>query len=89
MENDELLQKVKDSLGITGTYQDKTISAHIAEVKEYLKDAGVKQAAIDSEYAAGVISRGVADLWNYGAGFAALSNYFKERTMQLCYKEVE
>lgn len=83
----DVLENVKKSLGITGTYQDDTLTEYIKEVKEYLLDAGVPQAVIDSEVSAGVISRGVSDLWNYGTG--KLSDYFYQRASQLCYKTVD
>lgn len=79
-----LLDKVKRMLGITGDYQDETLTEYITEVKEYLKDAGVSETIIESEVAAGVIARGVSDLWNYGTG--KLSGYFYQRVSQLAYK---
>ena len=82
-----LLDRVKNSLGITGSYQDDTLTEYINEVKEYLLDAGVPQTVIDSDVSAGVISRGVSDLWNYGAG--KLSEYFYQRASQLVYKTVD
>lgn len=84
----ELLIKVKNSLGITGTYQDDTLKVYVDEVIEYLSDAGVKSEVIKSSISVGVIARGVADLWNYGAGNAKLSDYFYQRAKQLVYKEV-
>ena len=77
-----MLQKVKTALGITGSYQDETIQAYINEVLEYLKDAGIQEEAITS----GLVSRGVADLWNYGSGEGKLSTYFMQRAAQLSYK---
>ena len=77
-----LLEKVKNSLGVTGTYQDDTLTEYIDEVVAFLKDAGIAEANITS----GIVARGVADLWNYGAGKAELSNYFKMRAIQLAYK---
>ena len=77
-----MLQDVKDALGITGDYQDSTIEQYIDEVVDFLKDAGVK----DSNITAGIVSRGVSDLWNYGAGEGKLSSYFMERATQLSYK---
>ena len=74
-----ILDDVKNALGITGTYQDATIQVYIAEVTEFLKDAGVPEAKITS----GVIARGVSDLWNYGAGEGKLSDYFIKRASQL------
>ena len=36
-----MLEKVKKSLGITGSYQDSTIQEYIDEVKQYLIDGGL------------------------------------------------
>lgn len=88
MTDAELLQKVKAAQGITGSYQDETIKGYISDVKEYLVDAGVKEEIVESDASAGVIARGVIDLWIYGPGNANFSNYFKERAIQLSYKEV-
>ena len=78
----EMLAKVKSALGIEGTYQDSTISEYIDEVVSFLTDAGVKQ----SDITAGVVSRGVSDLWSYGSGNGKLSEYFMQRAAQLSYK---
>ena len=67
-----LLDDVKNALGVTGDYQDNTLNQYIAEVQSFLEDAGVPLANQTS----GVIARGVADLWNYGAGEGKLSQYF-------------
>lgn len=79
----DVLTAVKNSLGITGNYQDATLTEYINEVKGYLKSAGVSEAVVNSEKSAGVISRGVSDLWNYGSG--KLSDYFYQRASQLLY----
>ena len=76
------LDGVKKALGITGEYQDDTLNVYIDEVVEFLKDCGVKSKNIT----VGIVARGVADLWNYGAGEGKLSVYFKERATQLSYK---
>lgn len=76
------LDDVKIALGITGNYQDQTLQSYIDEVKAFLVDAGVSEANITS----GVIARGVADLWNYGAGEGKLSSYFMMRASQLALK---
>ena len=77
-----VLDDVKNSLGITGNYQDNTLNQYIAEVKAFLVYAGVPESSITS----GVIARGVADLWNYGAGEGKLSSYFMMRATQLAVK---
>lgn len=84
MANDyDLLAAVKAALGITGEYLDATISLYISEIEEYLKAAGVPADVIGTEATAGVVARGVADIWQYGSGAGALSPYFYERAIQL------
>lgn len=82
----EQLEKIKTALGIGGTYQDATLKIYMDEVKEFLRDAGVSDLFLESEKVIGILTRGVADLWNYGAGNAQLSLYFKQRAIQLIYK---
>ena len=85
MTDAEILLKVKSALGITGNFQDDTLTVYIDEVKGFMKSAGVKENVISSLAAVGCISRGVADLWNYGSGNANFSEYFKMRVLQLRY----
>lgn len=81
----DILTTVKTALGLQGNdYFDPTLQIYIEEVKDYLISGGCSQAVVDSASSAGVIARGVADLWNYGSGSAELSPYFKERAIQLC-----
>lgn len=81
-----VLDKVKAMIGVTGTYQDAAIQGYIDEVKQYLLDGGVSSDIVDASTSAGIIARGVTDLWNYGAGEGQLSQYFKERAIQLASK---
>lgn len=83
MTDAELLAKIKNGLGITGTFQDGTLQVYIDEVKAFMKSAGVTDSVLSSSAAVGCIMRGVADLWNYGSGNATLSTYFKMRLIQL------
>lgn len=83
----DILTKVKSALGITGNYQDATLNIYIDEVKAYMKDAGVPESIINSDISAGVISRGVTDLWSYGTNDGKLSNYFYQRVSQLALSE--
>jgi hypothetical protein len=76
------LANVKTALGITGSYQDATLTLYLNEVIDFLKGAGVAEANITD----GIVARGVADLWNYGAGEGKLSEYFMQRATQLAYK---
>lgn len=77
------LNDVKNALGITGDFQNETIKVYFDEVVDFLKNAGVAEEDITS----GVVSRGVADLWNYGSGEGKLSEYFVSRAVQLSYKK--
>lgn len=73
------LTDVKNALGITGEYQDATLTVYFNEVVAFLKDAGVPQSKITS----GIVARGVSDLWNYGGAEGKLSEYFLQRAAQL------
>lgn len=77
------LEEIKTLTGITGDYQDSNIQAWMNETEAFLVDAGVKAANIT----AGLIARGVLDLWNYGAGDGKFSEYFIQRAIQLSYKQ--
>ena len=81
----DILASVKNSLGITGDFLDATLTEYITEVKAFMLDAGVDEAKVNSGASAGVIARGVSDLWNYGSGGATLSPYFMQRVGQLAY----
>lgn len=83
----EYLEEVKNLLGITGNFQDKTIKQYIIEVIEEMKDSGVAQEIAVSKETVGVVARGVNDLWNLGNGGTTLSPYFKERVIKLSYKQ--
>ena len=82
-----MLEHVKNSLGQAGNdYIDPVFQPLIEEVREYLDGAGIPFSETDARPFGGIVARGVADLWNYGAGAAALSPYFHERAAQLALK---
>lgn len=93
MSDAEILSAVKTNLNISGTQFNGILENYITEVKGYLKSAGVSNTTdcdvVGSTLAVGVISRGVADLWNYGNGDTQLSPYFYERASQLTDVTVE
>lgn len=78
----DILNGVKNALGIQGTYQDNTLQEYISEVGDFLIDAGVTQGNIT----VGILARGVTDLWSYGSGDGTLSSYFLQRATQLALK---
>lgn len=89
MTDAERLIKIKNGLGITGEFQDDTLNVYLGEVKAFMQSAGVSQKVIESEASVGCIMRGVADLWNYGAGNATFSEYFRMRLIQLKKETVD
>lgn len=76
------LAEVKSALGVVGDYQDETLQVYMDEVVDFLNGAGVP----DAKITAGIVARGISDLWNYGAGEGKLSPYFIQRVTQLAYK---
>lgn len=76
------LDDVKAALGVTGDYQDSTLQVYFDEVSAFLEGAGVSADKIT----AGLIARGISDLWNYGGAEGKLSEYFIQRASQLAYK---
>ena len=83
MTDNELLTEVKKRIGVTGTYQDDTISGHIDDVKAFIKDAGVSDDVMQSRAIIGAVTRGVSDLWDYGSGKGEFSPYVMQRVIQL------
>lgn len=83
MTNAETLKEIKKMLGITTDFQDAILEGYISEVKLFMIDAGVNPEVVNSIASLGIISRGVTDLWNYGAGEGHLSPYFYQRIIQL------
>ena len=79
-----LLTEIKTRLSVTGTYHDGLLSALANDVKEYITSAG---ADAESAAAVGVIARGVADLWNFGAGDGKFSDVFYQRVSQLAIEK--
>lgn len=82
----ELLTEVKKRIGITGDYQDDTLTGHIQDVKDFMQDAGVSEEVMQTTKIIGAVTRGVSDLWDYGSGNGELSPYFFQRVTQLVYK---
>ena len=79
-----MLEEVKQRLSITGHDLDGTISGMIDDVVAFCLSAGVKYSQLVKPDVIGLIARGVADLWNYGAGDGKFSQVFHMRLNQLC-----
>jgi hypothetical protein len=76
---DKLLERVKEARNETGTFHDNRIRIYINEIMQYLLDAGVPAAVLETDEAVGVVAIGVDNLMEEGA----LSDYFKQRAIQL------
>lgn len=79
-----MLEEVKQRLSITGHDLDPTISGMIDDVVAFCLSAGVKYSQLVKPDVIGLVARGVADLWNYGAGDGKFSQVFHMRLNQLC-----
>lgn len=76
------IQDIMQAMNLRGNEdQEPTIQIYMDEVLAFLRDAGIP----DEKITAGLVARGVTDLWNYGAGKGELSPYFKERATQISY----
>lgn len=82
MADNSMLASVKKGLGVVGDDLNDTLTEYITEVTGFLRDAGV----LEKNITAGIVTRGVSDLWNYGSGEGKLSEYFLQRAAQLAYK---
>lgn len=81
MTREEQLERVKQSLSVTGNYLDEPLGIRLDDIKAFMLDAGVKELVVNSEKAIGAICRGVSDLWNE----KELSQYFWQRVGQLVH----
>lgn len=74
--------KIKLALGI-GAIPDATIEVWLTDVKDAMKRAGCSDSVINADTSIGTLTRGVSDLWNYGAGDTEFSTVFLQRVSQL------
>lgn len=78
-----ILNDVKTALSVVGDHADAALDLHIETVREYLRNAGVSEAAIEGAEARGCIIRGVADLWNASSGDVRFSQVFNDLAVHL------
>lgn len=79
-----MLEQVKKLLGVTGKFQDETISGWIDEIKQLMIDGGIPSSIVNDVKSAGVIAKGIDDLYFQKTD---LSKYFWQRATQLAYKD--
>lgn len=78
-----MLEKVKKMLNITSDYMNDVIGLWIDETVRFMCDAGIDKRVAMSDYAVGVVARGVADLYDLGSGSGSFSPHFKSSVVQL------
>ena len=83
MTDAELLTKVKNGLGLSGTYNDEVLKIKIAAVKAMMLNAGVTVENIETDLGVAVITVGVNDLWNLQPGEINFSQAFSIMITQL------
>lgn len=76
------IEDIKEALGITGDHFDGLLTIYMNTTMAYLRNAGVS----DENMNIGVVARGVADLWNYGAGKGEWSKVFIDMASQLALR---
>ncbi len=79
MTRGDQLTACKESMNITGSYQDARIGRLLDEVKQMLVDAGASEELVNSDEAIGTICCAVDDLFNY----KKLSEYTHMRIVNL------
>ena len=83
MTDAELLTKVKNGLGLSGTYNDEVLKIKIAAVKAMMVNAGITVENIETDLGVAVITVGVSDLWNLQPGEINFSQAFHIMMSQL------
>jgi len=83
MTDQELLNKVKSTLMITGSEFDATLIVHILGAWQYMINTGVPERLVYSESGVVAIAIGANDLWNLAAGEAKFSPAFVNMVLQL------
>ncbi|MFD2614492.1 hypothetical protein [Paenibacillus gansuensis] len=74
--NNELLEKVKTGLSVTGTHNDGNLMAKMLAVRQYMLNAGVTAEQIESDLGVATLTLGVSDLWNSNSGEVKFSEAF-------------
>ncbi len=76
MTTEELLQKVKEGLGLGGSYQNPTLLPKVLAVQAYMLNAGITLDQFESDLGIATLTVGVNDLWNLTPGEVKFSDAF-------------
>lgn len=74
--SDQLLQKIKAGLSVSGNFNDASLSIKILAVKQYMLNAGVTEDKIETDLGIATLTIGVSDLWNLSPGEIKFSDAF-------------
>jgi hypothetical protein len=72
----ELLEEVKIGLSVGGPFNDNTLLIKTIAVKQYMLNAGVTQAQLETELGIATLTIGVMDIWNLTSGEVKFSYAF-------------
>lgn len=81
--NENLLDKVKKGLSISGEYTDDTLMTKVIAVKGFILNAGVSETNLETELGMAALTVGVNDLWNLTPGEVKFSPAFSILLTQL------
>jgi hypothetical protein len=76
VKDEELLEKVKQGLSVSGSFNDNTLKIKILAVKQYMLNAGITQDKIESDLGIATLTVGVMDLWSLSSGEVKFSYAF-------------
>ena len=88
MGNEEILKEVKDLLMISDDSVDRPLMLRMLAVRDYMKNAGVSEAVLQSYSGVLALSIGVNDTWNAPPGEAKFSPGFLNMATQLQAKSM-
>jgi hypothetical protein len=73
----EILAKVKIGLRVSGESNDASLTIKVIAVKEFMLNAGITQAQIETNLGIATLTLGVSDLWNIASGEVKFSDAFQ------------
>ncbi|EHI98039.1 hypothetical protein CDLVIII_1340 [Clostridium sp. DL-VIII] len=77
MDDQEILDKVKQGLSVDGNDTDETLKVKIMAVKQYMMNAGIAQTTIETELGIAALTIGVNDIWQLSPGEIKFSFAFE------------
>ncbi len=83
MNDADLLTKVKTGLSVDGALDDNNLTIKMLAAKQYILNAGVSEAQLNTDLGIATLTIGVNDLWNLLSGEVKFSPAFNMLVTQL------